>query len=139
MSRIRRRWLAAWGGALLIAIANGGIREATYAKRLRYHRAGQISGLTGVGAFTLYFLALQRRWPLETRRDALAVGAAWTAMTVVFEFSFGGLVQKESWEEMLAAYNLAEGELWPLVLAWVGIGPEVARRLCPPRISSSPS
>ena len=129
MSGVRRRWLAAWGGAAPIGIANGGIREAAYAKRVGDDRANQISVLTGVSAFALYFRALQRRWPLESRRDALAIGAAWTAMTVTFEFSFGRLVQKQSWEEMLGAYDLAEGRLWPLVLGWVAIGPEVVRRL----------
>lgn len=126
----RGRWLTAWGGAVLIAIANGAVREGVYARRLGEERANRISVATGITAFALYFRALQKRWPLESREDALTVGAAWTAMTVAFEFGFGRL-RGESWEEMVRAYDLTEGELWPLVLAWVAAGPEVTRRLSP--------
>ena len=132
MTGARRRWVAAWGGAVPIAIANGAIREGVYAKWLGDERANRISVFTGIGAFAFYFRALQRRWPLESSRDALAVGAAWSALTVAFEFGFGRL-QGESWEEMLAAYDVREGRLWPLVLAWVALGPEVTRRLSPPQ------
>jgi hypothetical protein len=125
---VRKRWIAAWGGAVAIAIVNGAAREGVYVRRLGDERANRVSVLTGIGAFSLYFAALQRRWPLPTRRDALSVGAVWTAMTVVFEFGFGRL-RGESWEEMLGAYDLRRGELWPLVLAWIALGPEVTRRL----------
>ena len=51
------------------------------------------------------------------------------ALTLAFEFGLGRFVQKQSWGEMLAAYNLAKGETWPIVLTWIGIGPTVVRRL----------
>ena len=49
-------------------------------------------------------------------------------MTVAFEFGFGRLVAKASWEELLADYNLASGRLWPLVLAWIALGPEATHK-----------
>ena len=50
-------------------------------------------------------------------------------MTVAFEFGFGRTVAKQSWEELLDDDNLAEGGTWPLVLAWIGLGPAVVREL----------
>ena len=85
------------------------------------------SGATAVGAFAGYFSFLQRRWPIPTSRDALKIGGAWLAMTIAFEFGFGRAVAKQSWDDLLADYNLAEGRTWPLVLAWITVGPAVIR------------
>jgi hypothetical protein len=123
------RWITAWLGAAAIASVNGAIREATYGKRMEERRAQGFSGISLVGALTLYFWALQRRWPIPSRRGAARIGVAWVALTVAFEFGLGRGVQKQSWDEMLSAYNLAQGQTWPLVLAWIGLGPEVVRRL----------
>jgi hypothetical protein len=122
-----RRWITAWLGGALIGVANGIVREATYGRRAGEFAAHQISGVTAVAAFAAYFRALDRRWPIPTARDAVAIGAAWLALTVAFEFSFGRLVAKQSWDELLADYDLRHGRTWPLVLAWIAAGPGVTR------------
>jgi len=118
-------WVVAWPGGALIGIGNGILRQLTYGKRLSEAAAHQVSGATAVAGFGLYFMALQRRWPLRTRSEALQVGGAWLALTVAFEFSFGRLVARQSWEELLRDYDLAHGGTWPLVLAWIAAGPAV--------------
>ena len=55
--------------------------------------------------------------------------AAWAVLTVGFEFGLGRAVAGNSWEELLAAYDLSEGQLWPVVVASVAAGPEVTRLL----------
>jgi hypothetical protein len=126
---VRRRWIAAWGGGALIGVANGVLREATFAKLLSERAAHAASGATAVLAFAGYFSVLQRRWPIPTSGEALRIGGSWLAMTVAFEFGFGRAVAKESWQELLDDYNLAEGRTWPLVLAWIALGPAVVREL----------
>jgi len=37
------------------------------------------------------------------------VGASWLVMTVGFELGFGRLVAKQSWEELLAGYDVTRG------------------------------
>lgn len=118
-------WVAAWPGGAVIGVANGILRELTFGKRLSEVAAHQVSGATAVIGFGLYFMALQCRWPLRTRSEALRVGAAWLALTVGFEFSFGRLVARQSWEDLLRDYDLAHGRTWPLVLAWIAAGPAV--------------
>ena len=123
------RWAAAWPGAAAIGIANGAIREATYGRRIEAERANRLSGITLVAGLAVYLWKLHRRWPIPSSRDAAAVGASWVTLTIAFEFGFGRAVEKRSWSEMLAAYNLAKGQTWPLVVAAIGIGPSAVRRL----------
>ena len=129
MAGIRRwQWLVAWLGGILIGVGNGAAREATVSRLMGEERARQVSCASAIGAFAAYFQALQSRWPLQSREEALKVGAAWLALSAAFELGFGRLAAGKSWAEMGADYNLARGRLWPLVLTWVAIGPEVARR-----------
>lgn len=121
--------MAAWGGGAVIGIANGTIREATFGRRTGERAANQISALSGIGAFSVFFWKLQRRWPIERNAEALRIGAGWLALTVAFEFGFGRVVAKKSWRSLLDEYDLREGRLWPLVLAWITFGPAVARSL----------
>jgi hypothetical protein len=125
---LRQRWLLAWIGGAAIGVANGTAREATYGHRLDEEASNRVSVLIAVAAFGVYFHLLQRRWPLCGRSEALRIGGAWLGLTVAFEFTFGRLVAKKPWRELIADYNVARGRLWPLVLAWIAIGPEVARR-----------
>ena len=126
-------WTIGWLGGAAIGVANGVAREATYGRRVQARTAHQLSGLTAVAAFGAYFRALQRRAPIPTRREALTVGGVWLALTVAFEFGFGRLVAKQSWDELLADYDVRGGRTWPLVLAWIAVGPAVARELAPAR------
>jgi hypothetical protein len=118
-----RPWLIAWLGGVLIGIGNGALREVVIARRVSELRAEQLSVLSGIGAFAGYHSLLQRRWPLGSNREALEVGAAWGMLTILFEFSFGRLVTRRSWSELLGAYDLRRGRLWPLMLLWICLGP----------------
>ena len=120
--------MAAWLGGIVIGVVNGSLREATYAKRLGERAGHNVSGLTAIAAFAAYFAWLQRRRPLGSDREALVVGGEWLALTVAFEFTFGRLVAKQSWDELLADYDVRAGRTWPFVLAWIAAGPFVTRR-----------
>jgi hypothetical protein len=111
----------------VIGVANGILREATYGKRVPEHAAHQISGATAIAAFGVLFGALQRRWPLASRSEAIQVGAGWLSLTVAFEFGFGRIVAKQSWKDLLRDYDLTAGRTWPIVLAWIGAGPAIVR------------
>ncbi|HYH90108.1 MAG TPA: hypothetical protein VEX67_12795 [Solirubrobacteraceae bacterium] len=123
----RRAWLLAWLGGPLIGIANGSLRELAYKDRVGELTAHQISTAGALGLFAGYFELLARRWPLPSTRQALEVGTAWLALTVAFEFGFGRYVAHTAWRELLADYDLRKGRLWPLVLAWITLGPALVR------------
>jgi hypothetical protein len=124
-----RRWTAAWLGGSALGILNGAVREVAYKDRVGELTADQISGATLIGLLALYFWLLDRRWPIPTRRAAFAIGGTWVVLTVAFEFVFGHWVDGDSWSELAGNYNLAAGNLWLIVLVWIGAGPAVIRRL----------
>jgi hypothetical protein len=131
MNRIVRAVLA-WLLMVVIAVANGVLREAVLSPRLSELRAHQLSSLTLVLLFALYVWGARRFLRLRSRGQALGVGALWLVLTVLFELGFGHWVAGHPWQRLLADYDLAAGRLWTLVLLWVGLAPlavyEVASR-----------
>jgi hypothetical protein len=116
-----------------LAIANGIARQAIYEGHVGDLRAHQVSTATLLAVFALYAWMLQRRWPIQTARTALAIGAAWVGLTLAFEFGFGHYVTGQSWTELLEAYNLANGRVWVLVPLWTLVAPAVMRTVQRPR------
>ena len=55
------------------------------------------------------------------------MGLVWVAITLTFEFSWGGLVEGLSWATMLADYDLTAGRMWVLVPIWTTLVPAVVR------------
>lgn len=117
-----------WAGIVVLAIANGALRESVLAPGLGTSAALVLSGLLlsamiiGVAYLTLPWLQIHR--PLQL----WAVGLGWLALTLVFEFSFG-LWQGKSWPELLQAYTFKGGNLWPAVLAVTALAPYIAAQL----------
>ena len=93
----------------------------------------QISVAPLITLLGLYFWILQRRWPLATTRDALSVGAVWVTLSVLFEFGFGHYVEGDSWSDLFETYNVAEGNIWILILLWIAVGPAIARAVAAER------
>ena len=127
--RNTRRWIAAWLGGPVLGIANGAFREAALRKRFGATAADRISAGSRNVLMGLYFAALKRRWPHATRRRALEVGTTWAGLTTAFEFLFGHHVAGQSWDELLAAYDIRERKPWPAVLLWIAAGPTAVAEL----------
>jgi hypothetical protein len=125
--RTLRRWLLAWIGAPVLAVVNGAARELTYKEEVGESTATQISVAPLIALLALYFWALQRRWPLATRRDAVAMGAIWVVLSVLFEFGFGHYVEGDSWADLRRNYDVTAGNLWILILLLIAAGPATAR------------
>ena len=131
--RTLRRWLVAWVGAPVLAIVNGAIRELVYKEQVGESTADQISVAPLIALLGLYFWALQWRWPLATRRDALSMGAAWAAMSVLFEFGFGHYVEGDSWADLFRTYDVTTGNLWILIPLSIAAGPVTVRAIAAAR------
>ena len=125
----RQKWILAWLGASFLGVGNGVSREMLYADAVGDETAHLISTGTLFALLSAYVWSLQRRCPLETRQDALSVGASWAALTVAFEFAFGYWIDGDSWSELLENYDVTAGKLWALIPASMVAGPELARRL----------
>ena len=121
--------LAVWLGILLLAVANGALREAVLVPMLGQTAGLVLSGmlLSSLIVWTAY-LALP--WIGRTRAaNYLVTGIGWLCLTLVFEFSFGHFVQGKPWPELLDAYRFQGGNLWPFVLLVTAASPCAAAKL----------
>lgn len=128
VSGLAFRALLVWLAILLLAIANGILREALLLPALGMPMALWLSGvLLGLGILLVTYLLLP--WlRAQGGRQCGAVGAGWLLLTLVFEFSFG-LWRGKSWPALLEAYTFADGNLWPLILVVIALAPWLAARL----------
>jgi hypothetical protein len=125
-----------WRGAVIgwvvmavAASANGIFRVIVLEPRLGAKMAGVISAISAVAIIQLIaFLAVggQR---VRSWRQLAAVAIAWLLLTIAFEVILGRYVDRKSWTELVADYNLLEGRLWPVVLASVFAAPFVWGRV----------
>lgn len=111
-----------WFPLVVIAIINGAIREKYYRIFLGDLSAHQLSVVSGISLFAIYFWFISGQWQLDSALQTLQVGVMWLAMTIVFEFVFGHFVMKHSWQKLFADYNILKGRLWLVVLIWTTFG-----------------
>jgi len=125
------KYLLLWFPMILIAIANGALRETWIRKHVDELRAHQISTLSLLVLFALYTWVVVRVWPPASPGHALAVGLLWLGLTLGFEILFGRYVSGSSWSTLLNDYNLLAGRLWVLVPLWLAAAPYLWFRLRP--------
>jgi hypothetical protein len=108
---------------MILAILNGLIREKLYRRYLGELPAHQVSTVSLLLLISTFVWVFTLFWPFESAGQALAVGAIWVTITIVFEFIFGHFVMKKSWETLLRDYNLLQGRIWLLILLWTLLAP----------------
>jgi hypothetical protein len=116
------RALLSWLALLVVAFANGALRQFAYPSSLGDFAARQVAAVVGAVAFGLVIWFLLRRWPVASAGQAWATGALWAVLTVLFEV---GLVRGSGrpWDDVVAQYAIWEGSLWPLLVLWVLAAP----------------
>lgn len=114
---------------VVIAIANGAVRDLWYGPRVGELRAHQISTLTAGVLLGVYIWFAVRFLRPNSFGNAVSVGVVWLGMTVAFEFLFGHYVVGMSWVQLVGNYNLLAGHLWPLILVLVCVAPPLFYRL----------
>ena len=125
-------WLKAlvvWMGILLVAIANGAIREQALIPAFGSSDGSMMSGITLSICIFVVALAAVPWYGALHKHQWLLVGLLWLGLTVLFEFAFGRLVQQKTWAELLQAYTFREGNLWPAVLVVTIFAPFLAAKM----------
>jgi hypothetical protein len=120
---------AVWIGILVLAIANGMLREAVLIPALGKPTGLILSGvlLSGLILVVAYF-ALP--WFGRTSPASYAaIGCAWLCLTLAFEFTFGRLIQGKPWSQLLEAYSFKDGNIWPMVLLITALAPYLVARI----------
>ena len=123
------RYVLAWVPMLIIAIANGALRQATFAKVMPELRAHQLSTLIGSVLIGVFIWFIIRMWPPPSGRRAVVIGVVWLLLTVAFEFFMGLVLISSPLAQVLQDYNLFGGRVWVLFLTWLTFAPWVFFRL----------
>ena len=109
------RALIVWLGLLVVAFANGALREVALVPRVGDAAGRAISSVTlavAIVAATWFTIGWIR--PRSTA-DAWAIGIVWLCLTLGFEFLAGHYLFGNSWSQLWAEYNVLRGRLWILV------------------------
>jgi hypothetical protein len=121
--------IALWVVVLVCAVLNGALRE-----KVLFPAVGSFAGLicSGLILSACIFLVSLLGAPWYGRLHSsqwVLLGLFWVALTMLFEFTFGRLVQHQTWQELLQAYTFKGGNIWPVVLLTTGTSPWVAAKV----------
>jgi hypothetical protein len=116
-----------WLSFGVVALAFGALRERWLRPRIGEQRAHQV-GTIVVCVVIAAIIVLSIRWLLPNPGQAAAIGVFWVVLTVLFEFGVFHYIVGEPWGRLLAAYNLAKGRVWALVLLTELVTPYLAVR-----------
>ena len=118
-----RAVLAVWGLLAVLMSLNGIFREAVLVDQFRRGIADFLSAILGIAIILGTIGAFFRAFPGWRDANPVRLAVIWTALTVAFEFIFGHYVDRKSWSELAANYEIWNGRLWPLVLLSLVIAP----------------
>jgi hypothetical protein len=122
------RAFAVWLVIVVVAMINGGIRQAFISPRTGDTAAHAISTVTlCVAILVLCWISIGWMRP-TTARDAWRIGALWVMLTVAFEFLAGHYVFGSPWHRLVADYNIFRGRIWVLVLITTATAPWLVAR-----------
>lgn len=117
------RAVAIWAGLLVIAVANGALRDVLIVPRLG-PQAGHVISTLVLSAVIVVVAFVSIRWIAPPdRAGALRVGGLWVVLTLAFELLAGHWLFGKSWSDLFADYDLAAGRVWILVLVATLLAP----------------
>jgi hypothetical protein len=119
------RYVIAWVPMLIIAIANGALRQLTFGRVMSEIHAHQFSTVIGAVLIGLFVYVVIRKWPPSSAKQSFWIGLIWLMLTVAFEFAFGRWAMHRTWVQLLGDYNPAAERVWIVFLAWLTVAPYV--------------
>jgi hypothetical protein len=123
-----KRLLIVWFAMLIMASANGGVREALLLPLMGPGPARALSTLLLCAiVFLLTYFTIAWIGP-RSSREAWVIGALWVALTLAFEFLAGHYLFGSPWSELLAEYNVFRGRIWILAVISIFVAPRMCAR-----------
>lgn len=119
-----------WFLFMVLAIINAIIREAVYSSFLDELRAHQLSTFTLMTIFFIGTLLILRFNGLNLNtQEAILMGTIWVIMTICFEFLAGHYVFGNSWDHLIADYNILKGRIWMFIPITTFVSPYLANKI----------
>lgn len=121
--------VAVWLIFILIESINGTIRILWLAPHLGEGTAEAIAFLTG-SLVVVAIAALFSPWLQASRTSQLLlIGVLWMGLTLAFEIALGRLAFGYSWAQIMAQFNLLNGELMLVELALLLLAPWIGAKI----------
>lgn len=122
--------IGTWFLFMIFAIINAGLRNGIYKPIIGDLRAHQLSTIIFVAIILIitYLVFKFSNLRLNTQ-EAFIIGTIWLILTICFEFLAGHYAFGNSWERLIADYNILKGRIWSLVLITIFFSPYVTNKL----------
>ena len=117
------RLLRAWVIIVPFMIANGIFRELVLKRVVNDTVADILSAVIGTAIVVGLTRIVLRPLAGKSTQDLVRASITLVVLTVAFEFLFGHYVDRASWDELLANYEVWNGRLWPILLAILAFMP----------------
>ena len=116
--------LGIWFIIVVAAILNGIFRNSFITPKVGEHAGHVLSTIIFICVILIgTYLFISNLKIGYTKTDLLLIGAFWLILTILFEFVFGHYVIGNSWNTLLADYDILKGRVWSLVLLTTFIAP----------------
>lgn len=117
------RTVEAWPVLLMAAIANGAFRVGVLIPRLGDYRAHVVSTLMLAALILGMTVPIIDGIGIGSFPEAVVIGLVWVVLTLAFEFLAGHYFFGNSWERLLADYDVRHGRIWAVVLVTTFVSP----------------
>jgi len=112
-----------WLIFVAFAILNGAFRNLVLEPKIGKYAGHVISTILLISVILMVTFLFIRKIMDYSKIDLVLIGTTWVLLTIIFEFIFGHYVMGNSWNTLLADYNIFKGRLWSLVLITEFVSP----------------
>ena len=117
-----------WLSIIPLAILNGILREFVIVPLIGIKYALPISGIILCLLIFIVSLIFIPKLGKGTKKTYWIIGGLWVVLTIFFE-TIMGLASGNNLSELIKAYDITTGNLWLLVVLFVGIAPWLIARI----------
>jgi len=123
-----KKSILVWLLIIPLAILNGTLREAFLIPWIGESYAEPVSVIILCLLIFIVSLVFIPRIGKEEQKTYWKIGILWIVLTIVFE-TILGLAMGNSFRELLKAYDITTGNLWLIVVIFMGIAPWLVAKI----------
>lgn len=122
--------IGTWLIFMILAIINAGIRNEVYRPVVGDLAAHQISTIIFIILILVVTYLVFKISKIKFNTfQTIMLGTFWLVLTIMFEFIAGHFVFGNSWDKLIADYNILNGRVWSFVLVITFFAPYISNRL----------
>lgn len=117
-----------WLSIIPLAILNAGLREKVLTPLIGTEYSLAISGITLIIFIFIVTFILLPKLGKGKPKVYWQIGFLWIMLTLIFETSMG-IFMGNTFEQIVNAYDITNGNLWLLVVIFIGFAPRLVAHM----------